>query len=370
MIRVIFCTDGIFPLEVGGMQRHSALLIDALAKLPEIELIVIHPHDQKLFAHLPSVTEISVSPVNKQKFYLLECYKYSSRVADILEQHPDHIIYSQGLSVWNRIRKFRKRLIINPHGLEPYQALEKKEHYKLLPFRLVFDHLFRNAAAVVSLGGKLSDILRSRPGMNVSRVVELPNAVNLPSLKDRSFDHSPLKLLFVARFAHNKGIHILVDAIEKLNAEGMQDKLQFILGGKGPLFGYYSEQKKLENVQYLGFVTDEQLAELYSDCDLFVFPTLFEGMPTVVLEAMSYGMPVIVSDVGATAMQIRSDNGFLIPRNDTAALCRAIRQFMNMTSEQRRSFSINARRHIENNFTWERVALQHLELFRTINPAR
>ena len=46
-LKLVFCTDGIFPDTVGGMQKHSKLLIEAIAKMNVIDLIVIHPHHHK-----------------------------------------------------------------------------------------------------------------------------------------------------------------------------------------------------------------------------------------------------------------------------------------------------------------------------------
>jgi hypothetical protein len=54
-IQLLFVTDGIFPHAIGGMQRHSALLIDALAKTGEVEIIVVHPHQDKIFNDQPSI---------------------------------------------------------------------------------------------------------------------------------------------------------------------------------------------------------------------------------------------------------------------------------------------------------------------------
>jgi hypothetical protein len=104
-ISVAFCSDGIYPLSLGGMQRHSRLLIEELIKFPDLEVIVIHPHPLKIFDDF--VKEISVKPINANKNYLLECYSYSKRVyKHIIEIKPD-IVYSQGLSVWYGAKAFK-----------------------------------------------------------------------------------------------------------------------------------------------------------------------------------------------------------------------------------------------------------------------
>ncbi len=365
-LKIIFCTDGIFPHEIGGMQRHSRLLIEQLLKNDRLEIIVIHPHSQDVFPASPSITEIKIAPIDKTKNYLLECYRYSKRVYEVLIKYPDHLIYAQGLTVWYNVKKLSARLIINPHGLEPYQSLTFKDKLISVPFKLIFNYLFNNAAKVVSLGGKLTGILEQHL-KDVSKIEVLSNAVVLPSKRAaKKYEHRKLKLLFIARFAHNKGIHILLEAIKQLNEEGYADKLEFNLGGKGPLFEHYSTTFNYKNVNYLGFVSDEQLIDLYDTNDLFVFPTLFEGMPTVVLEAMSYGMPVIVSDVGATAELVNDQTGYLITKNSVKELKEAIKFFYDRPLGEKERLSANAFAHVEHHFTWQRVAEKHIALFQRL----
>jgi glycosyltransferase involved in cell wall biosynthesis len=361
--KVIFCTDGIFPHEVGGMQRHSRLLIEYLAKSGKVNLVVIHPHSQKIFSENLGIIEEPVSPIDKSKNYLLECYRYSKRVYSILVKYPDYIVYAQGLTVWYNIKKISQRLIVNPHGLEPYQCLSFKDKLIAIPFKFIFNYLFRNAAKVISLGGQLTDILDDQISFNKEKINVLPNAVILPLKQTKVSGKEKNNILFVGRFAHNKGIHILIQAIKELNEEGYSDKIIFNLGGKGPLFDYYSNTFRLKNLNYLGFLSDEKLVELYQQNDLFVLPTLFEGMPTVVLEAMSFGMPVIVTNVGATSELVDDSNGFLIEKNNVKALKNAIVNFCNLSQEERNKMSDNSYYKVKNNFTWEKVAEKYVHIF-------
>lgn len=365
-LKVIICTDGIFPHAVGGMQRHSRLLIEELASNQNVELVVIHPHTNNLvYSDFKNVKEITIEGIDTKKNYLLECYAYSKRVFCEIVKYPDYLIYSQGLSVWYGVKKLTPRLVINPHGLEPYQTITVKESLVCFPFRMIFKYLFRNASYVVSLGGKLTEIIEKLLPGKSSNIQVLPNAVNIPLNFDPELKgkNDKLNVLFVARFAANKGIHILLQAIKELNNEGYQDKINYNLGGKGPLFEEYSKNFKFKNVNYLGFVSDEELADLYKKNDLFVFPTLFEGMPTVVLEAMSYSMPIIVTDTGATSELVDSSNGHLISKNNIEELKKAIISFYNLSIEERNILGNISLVKVKNKFTWNLVAKKHLELF-------
>ncbi|WP_299821855.1 glycosyltransferase family 4 protein [uncultured Pontibacter sp.] len=366
--KVIFCTDGIFPYTIGGMQRHSRLLIEALAKTSSLELIVIHPHKEIVFDKTLGIREISINEIDVKKNYLLECYKYSKRIFSIVKEHPDAVIYSQGLSVWYKCSQLRDRLIVNPHGLEPYQGLTKKDYLMGAPFRLIFNYIFSNSRFIISLGGKLTDILKSNVN-DKSKIVTIPNAVSAPDatlLKSKAEKPVPIQALFVSRFAHNKGIGVLMDAIAKLSNKGYEDSFRFKLAGKGPLYEYYTSNYKFNNVDYLGFVDDTELEHLYADSDVFVFPTLFEGMPTVVLEAMAKGLPIIVSDTGATAELVDKTNGYLIPKNDVDALTKALTNFSNLSYPQREALGVHSVVKVKANFTWVKVAKKHIQLFDSV----
>lgn len=368
-VRIAFVTDGIFPLTVGGMQRHSRMLVEELARTGKVKLTVIHPHKgEQVFDSNLGIREIALEGIDSAKNYLRESYRYSMRVYDALNMLPDHLIYAQGFSVWYRANEFTQRLIINPHGLEPYQAISTKDKLVAIPFKAIFNRLFNQAAHVVSLGGRLSPILE-KSIRKPNTILTLPNATAVPAASQpRTMPDAgePFSMLFVSRFAANKGIPVFMQAIEALNAEGLADKLTFNFAGKGPLFDTYTAKYKLPNVNFLGFVPDEELGNLYANNHLFVLPTLFEGMPTVVLEAMSYRMPIVVTDVGATAEQVDAANGYLIPKNDPTALAKAIKAFFEASKQEKEAMSQASFERLTSRFTWQAVAQQHLEVFREL----
>jgi glycosyltransferase involved in cell wall biosynthesis len=365
-IPVIFCTDGIFPHTVGGMQRHSRLLIEALATSNAVELTVIHPHQGiQVFAGLPNITEVALPAMPGKRHYFWETKAYSRLVMTELLKRPKQLIYAQGLSVWADAGKVKDRLIINPHGLEPFQALGLKDWLKTWPYRRVFRRLFKQAARVVSLGGSLSGILKSqgRP----DNVVVLPNATSLLPLDDAALHKQPVKpmrFLFVGRFVANKGIGDLLQAAANLNAAGHQKDFVLDLAGKGPLFEEMKQRFPLPNVNFLGFVDDADLDRLYLEDQVFVLPTLFEGMPTVVLEAMARAMPILVTDTGATLELVDASNGEILPKRDAVALQGAMLRLMAMPAPDFQLRSAASLKKVQSRFTWPAVATAHLALLR------
>lgn len=361
-IKVAFCTDGIYPFAVGGMQKHSRLLLQELIKDSRFAILVIHPHKEDIFPDHP-IIEAKVQPLNASKNYLMECYWYSKRVYEQIKVFNPDIIYSQGLSAWYGIKEIGSRLIINPHGLEPYQAMGLKARLTAIPFKAVFNFLFSHSRTIISLGGKLTTILRDKVGPNAS-LVEVPNAVVLPEpIATRELLNRPLKVLFLARFANNKGIDILFAAIEQLDKSNQLSRFHFTLAGGGPLYREYLERNKYSQVELPGMVSGEEIDELFRSHDLFILPTLYEGMPTVVLEAMSYGLPVIVSDVGATNVLVDEENGILIRPGEVQDVVNALLWFESLPVQAMLRMGQNSRKKVEERFTWEVVGKQHADLF-------
>ena len=362
---VIFCTSGIFPESVGGIQRHSKLLIEELAKTKSIQLTVIHPHTAKrMFDAEYDVQEIAIDFNHANGNYLHNCYKYSKLVYAELARYPHAIVYTQGLNVWHNAGKLKGRLIYNPHGLEPFQGQTFRDKITTWPFRIIMKKLFSKATYVISLGGHLTALLKAA-GVPQSKIIVLPNATNIPETFIK-IKNEICTFLFVGRFAHNKGIAILLQAIKELNAQGFEKKIHFNLVGKGPLYNQMINEYKQPNITFAGFANDEQLKQFYASSNAFVFPTLFEGMPTVILEAMSYQLPVIVSDVGATAEQVDSSNGFLIEKNNKLQLIAAIKKFVGLSANERISMGEQSLNKVREKFTWKAVAMQHIDLFNSI----
>ncbi|MBL7939104.1 MAG: glycosyltransferase family 4 protein [Flavobacteriales bacterium] len=366
MIRVVLCTDGVFPEAMGGMQRHSRLLAEHLARTGAVDLTVIHPHAPGLFDPVLGIHEVCIPNIDTDKFYLRELWRYSGRVAEELDRLEADVILSQGFSVWKDAQRFSDRLIVHPHGLEMYQGLTARERLMGIPFRIVLRRIVRRARVVVSLGGRLTTILDGITNGSRCTVVTLPNAVDVPTDPTVYVPSSPLRFLFVGRFAFNKGLDVLMTVARRLAAEGRSSEYHFDLAGAGPLLASYQAMGLPDNVSLLGRVEDDRLFQLYSGCDAFLLPTRFEGMPTVVLEAMGRSRPVMVSDVGATAELVDASNGYLLRKGDAEDLYARIREFGSRSPEQRAEMGRSSWQKARERFDWTVVTPGFVRLFKDI----
>jgi glycosyltransferase involved in cell wall biosynthesis len=361
MMRVALCTDGVYPHAMGGMQRHSRLLAEHLAATGQVELMVVHPHAHGIFEHVPNIQEYPISPIDPARSYLPELWRYSGRVAKVLQDHRPDVVFAQGFSVWQHGERFSERLVVHPHGLEMFQGLSVKERLLGLPFRWAMRRVLRQARYCISLGGKLTAILRAQVSNSACEVVVVPNATELPPVLPWPQENGLTDLLFVGRFAFNKGLDVLMTVAHRLAAEGRSD-VRFRLAGDGPLLGHYQAKGLPPNVELLGRVDDAALAACYGQCHALVLPTRFEGMPTVVLEAMAAARPVLVSHVGATAELVNMHNGYLLPPGDVQALYDAVMAFAQRPASVRQAMGRYGRARVMERFTWPVVAEQVLGL--------
>jgi glycosyltransferase involved in cell wall biosynthesis len=373
-MHVAICSDGVFPEAIGGMQRHTRLLVETIAKFhPEIRLTVIHTHPGKrLFEATPGVEEIALAPRPGKRQYILECLELSERFADTLRRMPEAVIYSQGICVVRNIREFTHRLVVNPHGLESFQTLTLRDWAITTPFRTVQKRTFRHGGRVISLGGKLTDILRRQCHRDPGKVVVIPNGVVVPETPSRALRHpgDPLRLIFVGRLVWNKGVPDLLAAMDELARRGAAHRFELDLVGNGPLLDDLRRTPRQSTVRFHDKVSDGELEALYSHADALVLPTLFEGMPTVVLEAMARGLPALVTDVGASRELVDSSNGEIIPKRDPNALADALLRLESMGTSGRDALGSAGRQRTVERFTWKAVAQAHVRLFAEVNESR
>ena len=132
-------------------------------------------------------------------------------------------------------------------------------------------------------------------------------------------------ILTAARLEEQKGHRFL------LEAAGAVPEAVFLLAGEGAertdLEARAQALGLSERVRFLGYRQD--IPALLAACDLFVLPSLYEGLPLSVLEAMAAGKPVIATDIGGTREAIDHDGtGLLVPPADPAALAAAIRRVL------------------------------------------
>lgn len=186
-----------------------------------------------------------------------------------------------------------------------------------------------HAALVIALSEEWRErLLRICP---TARVEILHNAVRIPD-RDRSqprADRHPT-LLFLGHLLPDKGIFELVTAFAHI-AKRIPD-LKLVLGGVGQADAVRELAGKLgvsERLELPGWLGPESKSAALAASTIFLLPSYHEGMPMALLEAMSWGVPVIATPVGGIPQIVTQEvNGLLVPPRDVEALTAAIERLL------------------------------------------
>lgn len=169
-------------------------------------------------------------------------------------------------------------------------------------------------------------------------------------------------ILTVTRLISRKCVDVLLRALPFIVSRFPDARL--IIAGEGNM----EDKLKLlaaelgvgGSVEFRGYIRHESLPGLYREADIFVLPSLWEGMSNTVLEAISSGLPVVVTDTGGTAELVR-DNGLIVPKQDPGALSDAIISLLEHPGLLKK---MGARsREIAAGFSWAKAAGQYMDLY-------
>lgn len=208
-------------------------------------------------------------------------------------------------------------------------------------------------------------------------VVLLPNGVRIPEIADtdaalRQYGLERGKyILSVGRFVPEKGWDTLVEAFALISREQTPLGWKLVIAGQADHEDKYSRELKLNVAQKVkegipiiltGFLAGLPLAELYSHAGLFVLPSYYEGLPIALLEAMSYGLSCVVSDIPANREVGLPQERYFKP-GDVDALAMKLRQFSKLPlSPQEKQ---TQRSMVTGRYNWDTIAAKTLRVYQS-----
>ena len=210
-------------------------------------------------------------------------------------------------------------------------------------------------------GWILSELKYGHPS---GRIWYVPNGVSDNFFQPREFANSPAnRLLYVGTWLDRKGIYYLVEAYKELAFRSPELQLT-IAGCTIP-----EEHVKAvfpagihDRISVLPFLTRNAMPALYASHDMFVFPSLVEGMPLTLLEAMASAMPVVTTSTCGMSDLIEDEtNGLLVPAADATTLANALDR-LRSSPELMRTLGLRAQESARR-YTWDRIARQMEHVF-------
>ena len=173
----------------------------------------------------------------------------------------------------------------------------------------LFKTIYFKADAIIDLVQSNIDRLKKwgyqKPIYLESTLVDdsLIESISLHSIIDKySNESTHFNILYLGRIEKTKGVYESIDAFHIL--QRTNSNISFILAGDGKemdTLREYVASKQIQNIQFKGFVSGAEKVECFRKAHIYIFPSHFEGMPTSVLEAMAFGLPVVTRNVGGLA---------------------------------------------------------------------
>jgi glycosyltransferase involved in cell wall biosynthesis len=217
----------------------------------------------------------------------------------------------------------------------------------------------QTAAHAVVINWETWTVLQLKYKREIGTVWYVPNGVENHYFIPRTYtEGDALRLLFVGSWLDHKGVYYLRDGFDVLVKR--IPKLRLTIAGcsaDAETVRKFFPMSVREQLDIIPFVPRQEMPALYIRHDIFVFPSLFEGMPIVLLEAMATGMPVVTTETCGMKDIIEDEyNGLLVKPADTAAFVAAAERLIH-SAELRARFGRAAQETMKRHL-WERVAGQ------------
>lgn len=263
--------------------------------------------------------------------------------------------------------------VVSLHGSDMYVAGRNPA------FGAVARFVFRRAAGVTACSPELRDaaLALGAPAGTLLLPWGADPAVFSPARRSpevrTAWGASPSQVMVAAlgRLVHKKGFDVLLDAWAALAPRHPEARL--VLGGDGPLRPELTERVQRlglgASVDLVGQVPWDRVPDLLAAVDIFVLPSVrdasgnLDGLPTVLLEAMSSGAAVVASEIAGVGLVVRDgETGLLVPAGSAEALAAALEGLIG-DSARRLALGQAARRAVETEFNWTATARRLVGLY-------
>jgi len=362
-IKIIHITH---DLDLGGLQR---VIINICRTIDRSRFDMSILCLRKLGCFLPEVEKLGIPVTLLPKKETGTDYLSFVKVAEYLRKEKPDVIHTHNTQPFidgtlGAILSGVKKIIHTDHA----RSFPDKKRYMFAEWFV--SHF---AYKVIGVSEHTSENLIKFEHINKSKVMTIPNGIDpkpyqieidkKAKKKELGISENNLVLGVAVRLSEQKGISYLLKAMPDILKT--KPDVSLVIAGDGPLkndLRFLAENLGISNnVFFLGLRTDT--AELLKLFDIYVMPSIWEGLPMILLEAMAAECPIISTDVGGIPTAIEnSQNGLLVKPADQEELKNAILYLLD-NPEIRKTFSNNALQRFNSKFTARCMTEQYEHLY-------
>lgn len=367
-MKILRVVSDLYPSVVGGIGIHAHQMSRGQARLGH-EVTVVTLNQKKLpenelvegYRVIRFPSYLTICGNSFAPGLILEILK-RKRAVEIIHAHS-HLFFSTNVCVLARLLHSAP-LIITNHGLISASAPAwLNSFYKHFVSRTTF-HIADHIICYTDIERKNIE----RLGIDKRKISVIHNGVDTtlfaPLASKKNADKK--QILWVGRYVTGKGVEYLIEAFSLVQKKIPGSHL--VLVGDGP------EKPVIENrirklhlhssVTLIDYLDNEKLPEIYKNSDVFVLPSLMEGVPRTILEAMACGVPVVTTDI-PHLVSIIDGAGFVVPPKDPASLSNAIFTILENASLAEQ-MGQQGRNRIVQDYSWEDTVKKTLRLYEKV----
>lgn len=345
------CMVGHFPPHLGGISSYTYLLSRELVNRGDEVYVLTYPHENiRDIEGIPVFTAptLNIKGLRGFLFFISATFKLLRMVRKYkIDLIHAHYVMPPGLIAVACGMFSGTKTAITIHGSDAFVLANKPFLKSVIKFILkrsdyvfvVSDSLKENVLklGIEGLENKLAvtyntvDVERFRPDQKSTFKEEMNINPQKPVV------------LFVGNLVWQKGIEYLIMAKEFLDEDA-----EIVIVGDGPLFEELKaivEFEKIKGIIFTGARND--IENIMPAADIFVLPSLSEGRPTVILEAMASGLPVVATNVGGIPEIVTEETGILVNPEDSVGLAEAVNKIL-QDKELKEKMNEAARKHALN----------------------
>lgn len=305
--------------------------------------------------HVFTIDKKGLAAVTSSFFAALRC---AFSKADVVHIHAEGPAFMTPL-----LKFFRKRVVVTVHGLD-WQRDKWSEGFASKYIKAGEKAAVKYADEIIVLSRRVEQYFKDTYGRETKYI---PNGVEAADIIPANLISEKFNLekdgyiLFLGRLVPEKGVHLLIDAFKKVDT----NKKLVIAGGTSDTDDYvaqlYSKAKEDNRIVFVGFVQGDMLKELYSNAYIYALPSLLEGMPLSLLEAMSYKNCCVVSDIDECT-EVVCDKAVVTKKGDVDDLAQTLQNLCD-NNDTVNMYKQSACEYILEKYNWDDVTDKTLSLY-------